>query len=269
MTKPLMHRHFNLFILVVMLFLWPCSVGRTQNSTIEGVRPFIVQGSTTFAHTVMEPYQGAIEASSGHKLSVLPSKSSRGLLALFENQGDFAMISGPLEKEIDALKSTFPDLAFDRLRDFNIANTRMAFAINRDNQVREITDNNMRRILLGEITNWRDVGGADLPISIVMVQEGGGVQASIEGELLDGKKINVPNPHLVYTSSEVIKLTNQLPGALGLSQLNIVTKSDVLELRTEHPIEQHLDLVTLGDPTPEMRKVIDAARDIMSKAPEH
>jgi hypothetical protein len=39
-------------------------------------------------------------------------------------------------------------------------------------------------------------------------------------------------------------------------------KSNSRELKIERLIEQHLDLVTLGDPTPEMRKVIDAARDI-------
>jgi hypothetical protein len=61
-------------------------------------------------------------------------------------------------------------------------------------------------------------------------------------------------------------MTEIMPEALGLSQLNIVAKSAAVELKTEHPIEQHLDLVTLGDPTAEMRKVIDAARQIMSKA---
>jgi phosphate transport system substrate-binding protein len=210
----------------------------------------------------MEPYQGAIEAASGHKLTVVPNKSSRGLLALFEKSADFAMISGP-ENEIKTLKTNYPNLPFGRLQTFNVANTRMAFAVNRDNPVHNITDENMRHILLGEITSWHDVGGPDLPIRIVMVQEGGGVQASIESDLLDGSSINVPNPVLVQASSQVIHVTEMMPQALGLSQLGIVTKSDAIELRTEHPIEQHLDLVTLGDPTAEMRKVIDAARQIM------
>jgi len=86
----------------------------------------------------MEPYQTAIEAASGHKLTVVPNKTSLGLLALFEKRADFAMISGPLEIETEILKSSHPDLPFDRLRTFNIATTRMAFAINRDNPVRAL-----------------------------------------------------------------------------------------------------------------------------------
>ena len=54
----------------------------------------------------------------------------------------------------------------------------------------------------------------------------------------------------------------QLPEALGLSQLNIVEKSNTRELTTDHPVEQRLNLVTLGEPTVEMRKVIDAARHV-------
>jgi hypothetical protein len=70
---------------------------------------------------------------------------------------------------------------------------------------------------------------------------------------------------LVQVSGEVIGMTAMLPGALGLSQTSLVAGSDVGELKTDHPIEQRLDFVTLGDPTPEMRKVIDATRKVMGK----
>jgi len=214
----------------------------------------------------MEPYQTAIEASSGHKLTVFPNKSSLGLLALFDKRADFAMISGPLENEVAHLKAANPKLPFEMLRVFNILHTRMAFAVNKDNPVQEITADKMRGILLGEITNWRDVGGRDQSIRIVQVREGGGVQASVETELLDGKSINVLNPTRVQISSQVVKIVEQLPEALGLAQLSIVMKSNTRELKIGRSIEQHLSLVTLGDPTPQMHKVIDAAHQIASAA---
>ena len=242
------------YILVLMNFLLPYSAASAGT--------FVVQGSTTFNHEVMEPNQTAIEASSGHKLTVVPNKSSLGLLALFEKRSQFAMISGPLEKEIAELKRTNPNLPFEQLRVFPILSTRMAFAINRANPVHEITADKMRDILLGKIVNWRDVGGLDLPIRIVQVRAGGGVQASVENELLDGKPLNGPDPIRVQISSQVVEIVEQLPEALGLSQLNIVMNSNSRELKIGRLVEQHLDLVTLGDPTPEMRIVIDAARDI-------
>lgn len=231
-----------------------------------GAQTFVVQGSTTFTHRVMEPYQGAIEAASGHKLTVVPNKSSLGLLALFDKRADFAMLSGPLANEIAQLRSKHPEFEFDRLRSFEVWSTRMAFAVNQKNPIRRLTSEQMRAILLGKITNWREIGGPDLPIRVVHVRDGGGVQASIEQELLDGKTIQVPEPIAVQISSQVVKIVEQMPEGLGLSQLSIVKAANVAELKLDTDVEQYLTLVTLGDPTPAMQKVIEAAREIASTA---
>ena len=262
-----MHRLRFLFALAAPLTL-AAPAAWAQSSGSAGVTNLIIQGSTTFTHRVMEPYQGTIEKAAGVKLTVVPSKSSLGLLALFEKRGDFAMISGPLDNEIGELKSTHPALDFGRLETFEVMSTRMAFAVNKENPVNAVSDDKMRQILLGSITNWRDAGGPDQQIRIVMVRGGGGVQASIEEEFLHGKSITAPNPILVQISSQVIKVTEQLPGALGLSQLSIVAKSTAHELKTERPIVQRLVLVTLGDPSPAMHQVIDATRKVMANAPE-
>lgn len=262
-----MHR-FRIVFALAATFTLAAHPARAQSAVAAGAPTLIVQGSTTFTHRVMEPNQGAIEKAAGVKLTVVPSKSSLGVLALFEKRGDFAMISGPLDNETSELKSSHPALDFRRLKTFEVANTRMAFAVNKDNPVNAISDDKMRQILLGAITNWRDVGGPDRPIKIVMVRGGGGVQASIEEEFLHGKNIVAPNPILVQISSQVIKVTEQLPDALGLSQLSIVTKSAAHELKTEHPIVQRLALVTLDDPTPAMLRVINAARKIMADTPQ-
>jgi phosphate transport system substrate-binding protein len=251
-----MRKQTEISIVALMLFALSSSAAGAQN--------LVVQGSTTFTHRVMEPYQKAIEASSGQQLTVVPNKSSLGLLALFDKRADFAMISGPLETEIDGLKQANPGLPYGQLQSFEISNTRMAFAVNEANPVREMTSGKMRAILLGEITDWTQVGGQGLKIRVVQVRNGGGVQASIEGDLLGGKAVNAPNPILVQISSQVVKVVEQLPEALGLSQLSIVKKSNTAELNLDHPIEQHLKLITLGDPSPEMLKVINAAREIAS-----
>jgi phosphate transport system substrate-binding protein len=227
---------------------------------------FIVQGSTTFNQRLMGPYQAAVEASSGHKLIVVPNKSTTGMLALFEQRADFAMISTPLEGEIAQAKAINPDLPADRLRVFEVSRTRMAFAINPANPVRSISRANLRGILQGKITNWRAVGGPDLPIRVVMVREGGGVQLSIESQLLDGAKITPADLINVQISSQVTKIVQQEPSALGLAQLGMLIRADLPELTTDSAIEQPLSLITLGEPTPAMHDVINVMRQIVSTA---
>ena len=253
-----MRRPCGNLIFVLMLFLSLRSAAWGQT--------FVVQGSTTFTHDVMVPYQKAIEASSGHTLTVITNKTSLGLLALLEKRADFAMISGPLETQITLLKVSNPNLPFEQLHDFKISQTYVAFVINRDNPVHKITNNQVRDILLGKILNWNNLGGPDLLITIVHVREGDGVLTSVENELLDDRPINTPNQINVQTHQQVVRIVEQLPEMLGLAQMGSLSQSNARQLEIDSAIQQHLDLVTLGDPTPEMRKVIDAARSIASTA---
>lgn len=230
--------------------------------------PLTLQGSTTLSNRLMIPYQQDIEKLSEQKLVIVPNKSSLGLQALFEKSAHFGMISGPLEVEVRTLRKLVPDAPFDRLQAFEIARTQMAFAVHPDNPVRAITIANLRRILLGEIRNWRDVGGRDLPIRLVMVREGGGVQASVESHVLHGQKIVASDPIRVQISSQVVKVVLQEPGALGLAQLAVVHRAHAPEMKLDDPVEQKLSFVALGEPTPAMRSVIDAARKIASKVME-
>src|ERR1700741_603546 len=86
----------------------------------------IVQGSTTFNRLIMLAHQGAIEVASGHTLTVIPNKSTPGLVALFEGRAQLAMISAPLASEIEELRKLAPAMPVERLHAFEIAATRIA-----------------------------------------------------------------------------------------------------------------------------------------------
>jgi phosphate transport system substrate-binding protein len=225
---------------------------------------FIVQGSTTFNSRLMVAYQAAVEASSGHKLIVVPNKSTTGMLALFEQRADFAMISTPIDSEIAMAKAINPTLPTERLRVYEISRTRMAFAINPENPVRSISIDNLRGILQGRIANWQAVGGPDLPIRVVMVREGGGVQLSIESQIMNGTKITPADLIRVQIGSQVPKIVQQEKSALGLAQLGLLMRADLPELETERTVEQPLSLITLGEPTAAMHDVINVMRRIVS-----
>jgi len=61
-------------------------------------QPLVVQGSTTFNRRVMEPHQAEIEAASGQRLTVIPNKTTPGLVALLEGRAQMTMISAPLAR---------------------------------------------------------------------------------------------------------------------------------------------------------------------------
>jgi hypothetical protein len=53
---------------------------------------------------------------------------------------------------------------------------------------------------------------------------------------------------------------------LGFAQLPLVKQRGLPEIVTDRPLQTTLNLVTLDEPTPAMRAVIDAARRIANKA---
>lgn len=227
--------------------------------------PVIIQGSTTFNRQLMEIYEAVIEAQSNHNLTVIPSKTRPGMIALLEGRAHMAMISTPLENEVEALKNLLPGLAYDRLQAHEIMTTRIAVAVHPSNPVRKATRDELRRILRGQIGNWSQLGGPDLPLRVVLVGGGGGVTSTTQNELLDGETVRGPHVIFVKTGLQVVQVLEQEPSAVGFAQVSLIKERALPEIVSERPIEQSLSLVTIGDPTPAMRSVIDAARQIVEK----
>jgi phosphate transport system substrate-binding protein len=224
-----------------------------------------IQGSTTFSRRILEPNQRAIEEAAGHQLNVVPNKTINGLLAVLEGRADLAMISAPLEREVAILQSRKPHLPFDRLQLSTIAKTRIAFATNPSNPVRTVTLDAIRRTLRGEVTNWRDLGGPDRPIRVVAVRDGGGVTVAVQAELLEGHPISAPDAISVESPKQVIKIVQQLPEALGITQLALIKEAQLPELATDGEVTQMLGLVSLGEPNASGLAVIKATREIAAE----
>lgn len=225
----------------------------------------IVQGSSTVSSRLFVPFKSAIEEKSGQKIIVNSSKSGAGLLALLEGQAQLAMISSPLEEELPALRKALPDGDFGALRSFEIGRTRAAFAIHPKNKASAVKLDQLRDILTGKIANWKEIGGADLPIRLVIVRQGGGVLSTVEAQLTGGKDIDGPHTIKVNNGTQVIKVVQQEEGALGIAQLGLVSEAKLPELQTEKPIEQRLYLISKNEPAGPLQKVIEAAREIASR----
>ena len=172
------------------------------------------------------------------------------------------MLSVPLETELKTLRTSLNSLSIDRLQSHEIANTRIAFALHPSNPVRQASLATVRRILTGNIVNWHEIGGPDLPIRVVFVAKAGGVTQTVQSRLLDEGPIAAAHPIPMGSPEQVIKVVEQEAGALGLAQIRLVAARKLPELTTDETIEQHLVLVTLGAPTMAAQAVIESTRKI-------
>jgi phosphate transport system substrate-binding protein len=188
-----------------------------------------------------------------------------GLIALMEGRAHMAMTSASLESEVGKLKKAMPGLDYDRLKEFEISSTRVAFVVNPSNPVRKASLDQIKKVLTGQITNWSALGGKDAPIRMIIVGGGGGVATTVETELLDGHPVHGPNIIYVKTALQLTGIVEQEQNSMGIAQLSLARQKGLPEIVTEKPVEQSLSLITLGEPTPAMKAVIDAARAAVEK----
>ena len=207
-----------------------------------------------------------IEKMSGQSLKIVSVRSDIGLLRLLARQSEFAIISTPLQRAIDSVRSSDENLPYKDLIAFPVSKVRVAFAVNPKNPVRKTSLTVLKQVLSGGLNNWKQLGGKDEAIRVVYVDGGDGVTLSVAEELFGTRSFTPADPIRVNFSSQVVKVVEQEPRALGVTQPGLTREHHLPELATDRTIEQELSLVTLGEPSPAQRAVIDAVRKVAAKA---
>lgn len=76
-----------------------------------------------------------------------------------------------------------------QLDEYAVALDAIAIIVNPDNKVKSLTSQQAAKILLGEITNWNEVGGDNAPIFVQSRETGSGTRSTLEELLLDDKSV--------------------------------------------------------------------------------
>ena len=215
-----------------------------------------IHGSTTAYGHIFENHIIQLEEETGLSLSIVASGSGRGVKALMSGEADMAMVSGSLTGALAALGIS------DREQEFYavfIDNAYLSVGIHPDNQVNKLTKDQLVQVLTGDITHWSELGGEDVPIQVVIEVKGGGDRARIEEELLHGQAITAAKLQALPTSQQVVEFGQHFPQALVISPLSMLQKHSFKVMEDTVSIPHPLFFVTKGLPTPNQRKLIDAA----------
>ena len=217
-----------------------------------------IHGSTTVSGNLLIPKKGDIEKAAGVDLQIVGNGSGRGLGDLIEGKVKLAMISAPLGDEVKSLKAKGLSFDEEKLQAHQVGAAHVAFAVHPSNSVQTLTAAQISDVLAGKITNWKDLGGSDKTIVVVCEGKGGGVRSVVEHEFLEGGDIAAETRE-IPNAPQAVQIVSQLDQALGLVS-RVSLNPGVAELKTDKDAIQPLILVTMGDPEPDLAKVIDAAK---------
>ncbi len=229
-----------------------------------------VWGSTTCQKRFLEPGAEAFEKATGMGLKVFGVGTGKGMMALVEGKAQVAAASSSLQSAIGSLQKEAgkqgTEIAVpENIQFHQIAEDAIVPIVNTENPVEALSWEQLSGLNTGAIANWKEVGGADLPVHVVTSHEGSATRSVFQKIVMKKADYAAKRTEVKSTRLEINEVSADASaiGAVsaGFHSLNPgktkVVKAD--------PITRPLALITLGDPTPEVQKVIDFFRSAEGK----
>ena len=100
------------------------------------------------------------------------------------------------------------------LETFPFAIDGVAIAVNPANKVTSLTKAQIKDVFAGKITNWKELGGNDAPISLYVREDGSGTRETFEERALD-KGTSTQSANVVNSNGAMKTAIAQDPNAIG------------------------------------------------------
>jgi phosphate transport system substrate-binding protein len=224
----------------------------------------VITGSSTIAPLAAEIAKRFEQKNPGVRIDVQTGGSSRGVADARSGLADIGMASRSLK---DDEKDLMPH---------TIAMDGVSVILHRSNSIHALSDDQVKAIYRGQTKNWKEVGGKDLPITVVNKAEG---HSTLELFLhYTGLKNSEIKAQMVIGDNEQgIKSVAANPGGIGYVSIgtaeydeNHGTLIQLIPLRGvaatvahvregKFPLSRPLNLVTKGAPTGLAKRFIDFA----------
>lgn len=215
-----------------------------------------MHGATTVLNVVVTPNRGAVEKSTGHSLEIVGNATGKGLVDLAEGKAEVAMVSEPLDIAVAAAELAGKKIDPKTLEFSVVRNDEIVFVVNPANPVGKLSWDQLRDIHTGKISNWKQVGGKDLPIVVYSDAVTGGTRAMVKKVVMGGAEYGAGVKSLTSVS-RIAEIVPKEEGAIGGLGKGFVAGAKVKVVETKI-VERPLGFVTVGAPSPKVKQVIDA-----------
>ena len=149
-----------------------------------------------------------------------------------------------------------------------IARDGVAVVVNKDNPVSELKLSQIRDLFAGRIKNWKEIGGNDQPVRLVVREEGSGTREAFVSLVMPNERIST-DALTQGSTGAAMELVRNDPGAVGFMSLGQVGKNLkplVVEgvaatpeaiLKGEYPLVRPFLFAVRGQPDPKAQRFID------------
>jgi len=222
----------------------------------------VVYGSTTCISRFLEPGAADLEKATNIQVRTVGVGTGQGLFGLLQGQAKVSAASEDLQAAIESAKkfavSKNVSLSgFEYLQYHQITDDEVVVIAHKDNPVKSLTWKQLKAINTGEIKNWKEVGGSNLPIKVVTSHSGSATRLFFQ-KLVMGNAAYSEQAMTVWTTEKEIAEVSADKGAIGAVSVTFHAKAPQNTSRISTTrIVRPLGLITYGKPSQTIQKVID------------
>jgi phosphate transport system substrate-binding protein len=200
----------------------------------------------------------------GVSIYVSGGGTESGVRALIDGKCNISMASRKLKpSEIQMIADNYGTVGFSYL----IAKDALSIYVNPDNNLKNLTSDQIGKIFSCSITNWKEVGGNDLPINTIIRPPNSGTYVYLKEHLLE-KYDYCENATTALTTEAVIEEVAADVSAIGFGGVgynhSVVHLSvdgfppSVKNIREDkYPITRYLQFYTINTATGSVKQFID------------
>ena len=130
------------------------------------------------------------------ELNIEYTNTHPGYVKLVNNETDLIVVTSPSEEELELAKEKGIELDVTK-----VVNEGFVFFVNKENEIDNVTLEQIQKIYTGEITNWKELGGPDREIIAYQRPVNSGSQTGLINLVMKGLQIKIP------TVKESVELT--------------------------------------------------------------
>ena len=238
----------------------------------EAGRGITIKGSDTMVILIQRLSEAYMQANPGRIVQVTGGGSGTGIAALINGTTDVCMASRPMkDEEKRKLRDRFQSMGSE----IPVAKDGLSIYVNAENPVKQITLDQLRRLYLGEIMNWKDLGGPDAVITLYGRENSSGTYVFFKDNVLKGKDFAARCQTLPGTAAVVNAVARDKNGvgyggaayAKGVRDLGLMAESGkpaILPTAAtvrdgSYPLTRYLFLYTRLKPVGDMKNFVDYA----------
>lgn len=208
-----MKKQLVTLLLMPVLGLLSCGHGESTNTTEHATvtkKNITLKGSDTVLPLGQKEAETYMQKDSTASISVTGGGSGVGLAALLEGTTDIAMASRDLKTE-EKLKFSEKK---QEIEEAIIAYDALSVIVNPENKVGQLTREQIEKIYIGEIKNWKELGGADEKIVAYSRESSSGTFEFFKEAVMENKNYASTVLSMPATGA-IVQSVSQTKGAIG------------------------------------------------------